>query len=376
MINNPDILSNTPDVLPSTSPLNFECPSLESLSLVPFFGLQKLITFSLGSSQFLDFFKSNFDLRDKARLLSASGIGSGQFLNAIPVRADLIMHSLVFIEAVRLRLGITPICLKSLSSNDICPCGSTHNDVTSLINCQKAGGKFWIKRHDKLKFKLGNLCKASGYHVEIEETVSDTAVLKRKADVKINDWPLSFNLDGSVCTSAEVHVDVVITDPTNDSNVSHGSAHTIRGWGANQSAKKKLRSLTASLVSSPNVYIPGACETYGHIDKNFKNFLSDLAERHTYQSKTDAGLDISKENFLKNIFFNNYLQLISVTIQKSFVENLSNAIKIIKAHNIDCVPHTSNYCPAHRRNKLTVARMHAFLGTAERFGASDLSQFV
>ena len=101
-----------------------------------------------------------------------------------------------------------------------------------------------------------------------------------------------------------------------------------------------------------------------------------MAERHTYQSKLDAGLDISKGNFLKNIFFNNYLQLISVTIQKSFVENLTNAIKTIKAYNIDCVPHTSNHCPAHRRNKLTVARMHAFLGTAERFGASDLSQFV
>jgi hypothetical protein len=127
----------------------FVFPSLEDFKIKRFGGFQKLLT---RSRTLITQYEIFLDLDDegKRRLLSASGVGAGGFLSALPVRADLKLKPLDFTDSVRYCLGIPTTSLLAIPCGTKCACNKVHDYTTpsDILSCDRSGASFWKRRHD------------------------------------------------------------------------------------------------------------------------------------------------------------------------------------------------------------------------------------
>ena len=340
----------------------FVFPSLEDFKTKRFGGFQKLLTRSRTLITQYDIFL-DLDDEGKRRLLSASGVGAGGFLSALPVRADLKLKPLDFTDSVRYCLGIPTTSLLAIPCGTKCACNKVHDYTTpsDILSCNRSGASFWKRRHDGVARAFNKICKEALFSTKLElRTGEDTAA---RVDVTVFDFPGDERTkEGKVCEWNTVHFDVAVTDPTNASNSKHALR---RASAADAKAQKKLSSPGAKEVQEPDKFVPAIVETYGLVHISLRKALNSIADCHIENAVKDSGLSAMQQGFLKGSMMVRYYQLISVALMKGVVENIRDAARHV------------HRCGRTRRKSppLTTARAQGIIGAIQRFDSSGLAEF-
>ncbi|CAI7789514.1 unnamed protein product [Closterium sp. NIES-53] len=193
------------------------------------------------------------------RLLSLSGYGAGDWLNAVPLHRSLHLEAPHFANALQFRLGLP------FAAPGVCNC--TKKVVipdkrlpNHLLRCGTGGGR--TNTHNELRNECARMAREAGFMVHIE-TAAFSPVEEKKADLALR----------CRSTGAVYICDVTVTDPisTRDENATKG-----RGWAAREAADKKhgLYKDRPEWVK----FFPFAVETYGCPCPETVDFLKLLAE--------------------------------------------------------------------------------------------------
>jgi hypothetical protein len=343
----------------------FEFPKIDDIKLSSYTGLQKVVTKAMNTSVLVQLLQDDENLNDedKRRILSAGGHGAGAFLTAFPVRPDLAIEPLVFVDALCLRIGIPLKCLLSIPLETVCACGKIHDYTTpsDIISCTRVGSSSWVQRHNRPALKLAEIARKAGHVVTVEKRVG--VFDKSRVDVTINDYVPMRNDNGQPIGMCNAHLDFAVTNPTNASN---SALQLVRGKSAQAYAVKKMRSPGALNVMAPDVFVPCILETFGLVHYDLRKVLSNLAESHIYLSVRDAGYTAQQLGYLKGAIMNEYQQLMSVSLMKGVVCNIQSAARNIcrKADRVQG-----------RGMPITTARAWCMIGAAERSFSSPLAEF-
>jgi len=247
--------------------------------------------------------------------------------------------------------------------------GNDHSEKDNghLVCCKFAGAPGWHTRSRRVQHTLKDIINEAGHSATLEPLVGAAGGSER-TDIVVHNWlvPHKNAFTTNTAVSCELHTDICITDPSSKSGIKDGSAK-VRGRTALRRAQRKIAKY-APHVTSPDVFIPAAVETFGCLDKDFRKLLSQIAESHLSSSEIDSGLSNNERNILKGIFINRYYTRISVSLQIANAKCISRAASLVLACNDGRDVRRSG-------NNYSSARAHGDIGTTERFAGSGLSQF-
>jgi hypothetical protein len=261
------------------------------------------------------------------RLLSASGPGAGAWLTVLPARPDFRMENCDFVDAVRYRLGIVPVCMEFMRDQSmLCMCGKWHDpaDPAQMMCCKRAGGGSNVHRHNVTRNKLAQLARKSGFSVLVEEvTVRKKSGERLRTDVSILDYQ----------KWKKAQIDVKVTDPTMPSML---DKRLVQGSAAATAAQRKV---TESKTKFPNLdaqhdlFLPAIVETYGLMHTDLRKTLRTLAEKQLIQSDPDRSFSPEFQSILLGVVVNELYQEVSVAATRGVVVSLRRAADKIRIHN-------------------------------------------
>jgi hypothetical protein len=181
----------------------------------------------------------------RARVLSCSLPGSGDWLNVVPVEAlDLKMTPQEFSTALRYRLGV-PVC----NEGEICPvCRKVPLDKGGQhsVNCNTSGD---ITRHNAAHDVIASFCRNALLQPKVEPLIGPGN--ERPDDIYIPSW----------AGSTPAVVDVSFINPVNASVRSKASS--LAGAAAVDREKQKLTKYEEFARANRVSIIPFAIETLG-----------------------------------------------------------------------------------------------------------------
>ncbi|CAI7856935.1 unnamed protein product [Closterium sp. NIES-54] len=194
------------------------------------------------------------------RMLSLSGYGAGDWLNAVPFNSTLRLAPAHFAHALQFRMGLPS------SAPGACDCRKEtaipdRRLPNHLLRCDTGKGR--TNTHNELRDACLHMAADADFMTHSETTTFCPVTLK-KADIAIRD-----KSSGAVWIG-----DVTITDPisTRDPNAVKG-----RGWAAREAAEKKISDYEGSTASWVG-FFPLAVDTYGCPCAEVPQFLKLLAD--------------------------------------------------------------------------------------------------
>ncbi|CAI7909234.1 unnamed protein product [Closterium sp. NIES-54] len=192
-------------------------------------------------------------------MLSLSGYGAGDWLNAVPLFSSLRLEAPHYANTLQFRLGLP------FAAPGVCNCSKKVKILDKrlpnhLQRCGTGGGR--TNTHNELRDECARMAQDAGFMVHIE-TAAFSPVEEKKADLALRDR-----------STGTVYIcDMTVTDPisTRDENATKG-----RGWAAREAADKKH----GLYKDRPEwmKFFPLAVETYGCPSPESVDFLKLLAE--------------------------------------------------------------------------------------------------
>ncbi|CAI5474166.1 unnamed protein product [Closterium sp. Yama58-4] len=195
------------------------------------------------------------------RLISLKGVGAGDWLHAVPTRADLSISPGQFSMALGLRLGM------ELPVAEVCPCKRSNSRIADkslpnhLLRCADGGDA--VRTHNALVFAALRMAQEAGYKTFHETTAFSPPVMSKRADLAIRDQE----------TGETWATDVTVTDPVLQRR--DVRARKPPGWAAEEASQTKHR-----LYEARPGYVGFfglAVETYGALAADTQQFLHMLA---------------------------------------------------------------------------------------------------
>ena len=346
-----------------------EFPPLADLKEGKVYGLQRRVSGWWAASEQPRLLRSTADDRTKARLLSVSGCGSGAFLTCIPVDARYTLSRQQMLTGMRYRLGLPMPGARQLQGRR-CLCGSLAadgEDMTGehILSCQHVGSKFHGQRGTPLELCTRGIFVDAGYATARQVVVGSE---EEKTDVTVFNFPVfgCFDLpdkdagENTNFATTELHIDNTVVAACCDAALARGSSRK-RGAYAHHAAMQKIKKYADKVPS----FSPGAVETHGYINAEFKKLLHHTAECHIYQSAMDAGLAAGERKLLKGFIINGYYQRISVAVVKGVATALRLATSAVLGHA----------SKPSKAPKLTVARVHDIIGKQQAWQRGGLAEF-
>ena len=357
-----------------------EFPSLEQLKATRIDGLQKKVSEQHSNTELLgildgfeqaharavadgDHHSAQCARRDSARVLSCGGPGAGGFLTALPTWRAKTLSRPDMLCAVRSRLGLkVPGCEDLLGIKCRCGVPVVDNDATGshMLTCQQCGGHFWRERSFVLQARMLDIGKDAGLAPSLEQVVGDEA---DRTDVTYPDMPAERDAASGVVTrKVECHIDVAVVAAHCATALHSGSWHN-RGKWADKTAKTKMAKYGPQMGYDQR-FVPAVAEVHGHLHKDFRKLLRDLAECKIDQSDRDSRLSTSERSMLLGIFLNDLYQLVSVAVQKGAAANIRKARSLLIARH-----RMQGNRDRRRAPRVSCARALGFIGNGERFRA-------
>jgi hypothetical protein len=222
---------------------------------------------------------------ERARLMSCSLPGSGDWLNVVPVEAlDLKMTPQEFSTALKYRLGV-PVSHEGEMCH-VCKKVRLDKNGHHSVNCNTSGDI--IARHNAVRDVIASFCRSALLQPKVEQLLGYGN--ERPDDIYIPSWS----------GSAPAAVDVSFINPVN--STVRSKAASSAGAATVEREKQKLKKYARFSEENHVTIIPFAIETFGGIGPMAQAFLHRVAtfsaRTHGIEDKMERKMMLQKLSFV------------------------------------------------------------------------------